>query len=337
MIESELEKIVLEERGKGSSGDYIKNALKEYLQAYLLYFVYTSPDYRNLIFTGGTCLRHFYGLERLSVDLDFDYAAKPNARRMLNHIGLFFRRRYRYSDLGASLKQKGDQILLKFPVLKKLGLAKGQESDLLHVKLDLAANASSSFHVVKTSKNIYGFNFVAGHYDLPDLMAGKLHAVLTRRMLKGNENRQSVKGRDYFDLLWFVKKGMKPNLRRLSDMLSEELTLEEVERRCDEKVERFVGRHKEDFRSDILPLIRNPDLIEDYVDNYREEYFRWKRSSFSTAIRLELKCERCRKTFDAGISVTEEAFKTMALSGNAHRCPFCGHRNVADKKDYRHL
>ncbi len=280
MIEKELEKIVREEREKGSPVDTIRNLLKEYLQVYILYFVYTSPDYKNLIFTGGTCLRHFYGLERLSVDLDFDYTTRPDARKMLDQIHSFFHQRYKYQDLRGSLKQKGNQILLKFPVLQRLGLVKGDESNLLYVKIDLAENRSVSTNPVKTSKNIYGFNFVARHYDLPDLMAGKLHAILTRRHLKGKDNRQSVKGRDYFDLLWFVKKGIRPNLQRLSDMLSEELTMAEVEKRCDEKVAQFVVQHKGDFQSDVLPLIMNADFIEDYLDNYQEEYLRWKRQSF---------------------------------------------------------
>lgn len=334
MIEKELERIVREEREKGTSREYIVNLLKEYLQVYFLYFVYTSPDYKRLIFTGGTCLRHFYGLERLSVDLDFDYLTKPDVGTMLERIKRFFRQRYKYEALQGSIKQKEDQLLFKFPVLRKLNLAERDASDLLYVKIDLAVNASPSVHPVKTAKNVHGFNFVATHYDLPDLMAGKLHAILTRRYLRGKENRGAVKGRDYFDLLWFVKQGVKPNLRRLSDLLSEEVTMARVERRCDEKVAQFAGQHRGDFRSDVLPIVMNPDLIAEYIDNYQEEYCRWKGRSFSTMLRLELKCEGCQKVFDAGISVEEEAFATMVLSRNSHSCPHCGHRNIVEKKDY---
>ena len=74
MIYKELENILKEEKLKGTPNGYIRNLLKEYLQIYVLYFIYTSSDYnKNLIFTGGTCLRHFFGLERLSEDIDFDY------------------------------------------------------------------------------------------------------------------------------------------------------------------------------------------------------------------------------------------------------------------------
>lgn len=334
MIEKELEKRVWEENNKNSSREYTQNILKEYLQAYLLYFVYTSPLYKSLIFTGGTCLRHFYGLERLSVDLDFDYEIKPNAREMLDEIYSFFHQRYKYTLLSGSIKQKGSQILLKFPVLHALGLAEKHESDLLYVKVDLSGNPSSSYNDVKTSKNIYGLNFVARHYDLPDLMAGKLHAVLTRRYLRGKDDRHGIKGRDYFDLLWFVKKGVRPNLQRLSNMLSEKLSMAELEKRCDEKVGQFVSRHKGDFRSDILPLVAHPDAIKDSIDNYEDEYRRWKGHSFSTTIRLEVKCLKCQKAFPSGISVTEETLETMNLSGNVHKCPHCGYLNKMDQKGY---
>src|SRR3989338_2829281 len=51
---------------------YKRNLLKEILQNYALNFIYNSR-YNKLIFTGGTCLRKVYGLNRLSEDLDFDY------------------------------------------------------------------------------------------------------------------------------------------------------------------------------------------------------------------------------------------------------------------------
>ena len=70
------------------------------------------------------------------------------------------------------MKQRGNQIVLKFPVLHKLGLAKNNKSNLLYVKLDFSKNPSKYFDLQTTSKSIYGFNFVAKHYDLPSLMSG---------------------------------------------------------------------------------------------------------------------------------------------------------------------
>ena len=50
---------------------YKRNLLKEYLQVLILDFIYSSPKYGGLIFYGGTCLAHCFGLRRLSEDIDF--------------------------------------------------------------------------------------------------------------------------------------------------------------------------------------------------------------------------------------------------------------------------
>lgn len=326
MIERELEKIVRDQKERGAQDAFIRNALKEYLQVYLLYFIYTSPQYRqNLIFTGGTCLRHFYGLERLSEDVDFDVPAGFVAADLSEDLKTFFGAKYQYRDLEISLKQKGRQILLKFPVLKKLGLAEENESDLLHVKMDLSQIPSENYSVVTSSKSVFGMNFAARHYDLPSLMAGKLHAILTRKHLKG---------RDYFDLLWFVKKGVCPDIRRLSDMLGIGVDLKTVEIRVDEKVTLFMKKHRGDYRVDMAPLIADPAILEIMIDDYENEYLRSRAQSFSDIVKLGLVCQNCGQKFSSGISIERETFKNLKAIGNAHRCPFCRHENRVEKSGY---
>jgi predicted nucleotidyltransferase component of viral defense system len=74
MIIEELKNIVFKSKQKNLSNLYIKSLLKEYLQVYVLNFVYLNPTYgKQLIFTGGTCLRHCYDLSRdFQKILDFD-------------------------------------------------------------------------------------------------------------------------------------------------------------------------------------------------------------------------------------------------------------------------
>ena len=73
MIFDDLKKIVRANAGL-SGNAYLLNLLKEKLQDYILYFIGAHKEFNGLIFTGGTCLRKIYGLNRLSVDLDLDYA-----------------------------------------------------------------------------------------------------------------------------------------------------------------------------------------------------------------------------------------------------------------------
>jgi len=286
MIYRELEKILFEEKAKGSLNSYILNSLKEYLQVYVLYYIYTNSRYnKNLIFTGGTCLRHFYNLPRLSEDLDFDFQESFNSWILLDEIEEYFKKRYKFNEIKLALKQRGNQIVIKFPVLHRLGLAKNNESNLLYVKLDFSKNPSRYFDLQTTSKSIYGFNFAAKHYDLPSLMSGKIHAILVRKRFKGADNTGVVRGRDYFDLLWFLKNTVKPNLKRLSEMLNTSVSIDFVEKQLDLKVKELITKHRSYFKSALIPLISSPDFVKTYVDNYYEEYLRSKKQLLKNNIK----------------------------------------------------
>lgn len=330
MIPEELAHILKEAGTRGETQGYARNLLKEYLQMVVLSFLFTQPNYnKNLIFTGGTCLRHFFGLERLSEDLDFDYLKKFPILELKNQLLHFFKMKYLYPDISGGFKQQGQQILLKFPVLRRLGLAKGRDSDVLHIKIDLSQNPSRHYGLETTSKSRFGFNFAARHYDLPSLMAGKVHAILMRWRGEG------VKGRDYFDLLWYLKNAVKPNLPRLADMLGEKhLTPEGLERRLDEKVRLATTRHKHSLVADLIPLLKNAEMVKLFIANYHNEYLRTKGNTFREILRLSLVCNHCGKKFSAGISIERRAFETVQLLGNTHVCHFCGHPNPAAKADY---
>jgi predicted nucleotidyltransferase component of viral defense system len=275
MIYKELERIVIENKRNDRSTLYIRNLLKEYLQIYVLNYIYTNPKYnKELIFTGGTCLRLMYGLSRLSEDLDFDYDENIDTQILADRLLNYFQTKYKFDDITISLKQKGQQVLLKFPVLKNLNLAKGNESNMLYLKMDLRMNLSSIYDVQITSKSTMNFNFVALHYKLSSLMAGKIAAILTRKRFVGKENKEIIKGRDYYDLLWFLKKGVKPNLDRISELLGEKVTGDILKEKLDQKIEILAKKYKNDFESDLIPLIENIDFVPIYIENYVEEYER---------------------------------------------------------------
>jgi len=275
MIYKELEKIVVDERKKGNSELYIRNLLKEYLQVYALNYIYTTPEYtKELIFTGGTCLRHFYDLGRLSEDLDFDYNKDIDTTKLAKNLQNYFEVKYKVQEISVSVKQKGRQILLKFPFLRDLNIAEAGESGMLYLKLDLQKNPSDIYNVQISSKSLIGFNFVTRHYDLSTLMAGKIVAVLQRERLVGKGNRVSIKGRDYYDLLWYLKKRVEPNMARLSDILGRNIAKEELKKELDEKVKLLLKNYRNDFESDLLPLIENTNFVSAYVENYGDEYKR---------------------------------------------------------------
>jgi len=280
MIKTELKRILIQAKKTSNRKLYLRNLLKEYLQTYVLFYIYTTDKYKEkLIFTGGTCLRHFYGLPRLSEDLDFDCVKMVNTDQLGKDLSLFFKKKYRYSKLVTSVKQEGKQILLKFPVLKDLGLSEEDESDWLYVKIDLNPNPSKKFNTIMSTKSLYGFNFIAKHYDLPNLMAGKINAVFQRDIYKGKNNRKIIKGRDYFDLLWYLKKGVKPNMAKIRECLNRpNLTFIELGAMLNEKVNELEEKFMTEFKNDLLPLIRDSEFVKAYIENYLQEYKRAKKS-----------------------------------------------------------
>jgi hypothetical protein len=165
-------------------------------------------------------------------------------------------------------------------VLYELKLASLSESNNLNIKIDLSENLSKNYNLVISIKSLFGFNFIAKHYDLSSLFSGKLHAILRRIILKGKENAHYIKGRDYFDLLWFLNKSVKPNIARLSDMLGITITMEELEKELDNKVEIMISKYSTSFKSDISALIEDKDFIDAYVYNYKEAYLNAKKKIF---------------------------------------------------------
>ncbi len=276
MINEYIKKIAKEEKAKGSNGLYIRSKIKEYLQILLLEYIYSSSENKsNFVFTGGTCLRHVYGLERLSEDLDFDLLEEVDAEKVARDIEKHFTSKLHYKDLKISIKQKGRQILLKFPCLQELGLASKSESDLLYIKMDMEKIKEGSFKTEKTSKNIFDSNFVILHYDLPSLFAGKLTAILTRNLFEGKENREIIKGRDFYDLLWYLKKDVSVNLPFLQERLGRKITVEELREEVKKKVFLATTKFKNDFKNDLYPFLKNPDFVEDYVENFSNEFERY--------------------------------------------------------------
>ena len=260
-------------RRLGMSDGYIKNHLREYLQIFILNYIYANSKLcDDVIFTGGTCLRHLYDLPRLSDDLDFDVIGKLSTKEFAEGLLNYFNVTHLWKEVTVSVKQMDRQVLVKFPCLRAVGLAGMNDSDLLYVKIDFNRDVAKGYNCVVTVKSGYGMSYAIKHYDLPSLFAGKISAVLTRRRLWGEENVKTIKGRDYFDLLWFLQQKIKPNMKRLSDILKKKITEEELIKLLDQKVDELVTKYPSDLKRDLGPFLQNPNLIKKYIDKYKDSY-----------------------------------------------------------------
>lgn len=191
-----------------------RNVVKEFLQVLALSFIYTHEEYGKLIFYGGSCLRHCYNLPRLSEDIDFvDTTKNISIEKFTQELSDFFKKE---TGIEPSAKAQKFRAYLKFPILKKLRLASASESDLLFLKAEIFQKFDYCKSFKTEFKPVFKYNIsiLMNTFDLPTLMSTKINALLNRqwkKTSKSGETVATVKGRDYFDLMWFLEKGIQPN------------------------------------------------------------------------------------------------------------------------------
>lgn len=266
MVIQNLKSVVSKNRNIGNK-DFVRNLLKEELQVFVLNYIYTSATYRNLIFTGGTCLRKFYNLPRISEDLDFDIEGKMfDLTKLQKDIGDYYKKTLQYKNMDSKIKNL--TLFLKFPVLREIGFSETSDSDILFLRLDFALNKSSNFGTEKLLFSSYDFSFLARTYDFPTLTANKISAFLTRDYRKGSDQVESFKGRDAFDLVWMLgelnKTGRKINLKRVSDLtnINDE---KDLLRSILEKADKISPK---DLFNDLRAYFRDSEFVKSFCNNF---------------------------------------------------------------------
>lgn len=254
-VKKTLEDLVAE--STAANRVYQRNLLKEYFQVLVLDFIYSHPLYSQLVFYGGSCLFHCYQLPRLSEDLDFvDLKREVNISQMARDLQASLEKATGIKPLTGVQKWR---LNLKFPVLHELQLAGQAESDHLLVKVEIFQDFKPCRNSTTETQPLFKWNrsVLIRTFDLPTLMATKIQAVLYRRWTKTDRQGRmvaSVKGRDYFDLMWYLERGVKPNLT----CFTEKETLTSLKNRLLEFVDRL---NTASVRLDLEPLIEDSKFV----------------------------------------------------------------------------
>jgi len=185
------------------------NVLREVMQEVALAGLYRGGFFDRAAFYGGTCLRIFYGLPRFSEGLDFslltadpDFSLEPYFRAVMDEflaLGL---------DVEISSKKKTVRTEIKSAFLKsdtRLFTMAVQGEKTVKIKFEVDTLPPSGFST-EEKLLIEPFSFYVKCFALPDLFAGKMHALLFRNW------KTRVKGRDWFDFEWYIRKGVPLNL-----------------------------------------------------------------------------------------------------------------------------
>jgi hypothetical protein len=192
-----------------------KNRLREYLQALVLRSLHECEAFRPMAFFGGTALRFLHGLPRFSEDLDFSvtsaegYAGKDWIAKVKRDLAL--------AGFDPIVTWNDRKVVhagwVRLPgILHEAGLSAMPEEKLA-VKLEIDTRPPAGARCERRIVTRHA-TFLLQHYDLPSLLAGKLHAVLTRKY---------VKGRDWYDLVWYLSQRppVSPNLPLLQNALDQ--------------------------------------------------------------------------------------------------------------------
>lgn len=269
MIKISLQEIISKKKKEGTPNFVIKNYLKEYLQYPALDFIYNSQSYKNFIFTGGSCLRICFNAPRLSEDLDFDLYKKDYQKldllKMADSLQECFEKKYLIQ-----LKTKcqaNKRIYLKFPILKELKLSEQSESDFLYVKIEVSQTNFRKPAVELSPISRYGFNFVVRNYALPFLMNGKLNAIFDRKWFKGKENEIDIKGRDFYDLFWYLQKDVSPNWNNLKSSINV-ADQETLKKELIKIIEKNVTSRKLSY--DLKNFFPDQNFVSDFCKNYEK-------------------------------------------------------------------
>lgn len=189
------------------------NTMREYLQAYTLRLMHDEGVFRSVAFLGGTALRFLHGLPRFSEDLDFSLAqgAPVKFEALLKKImseltAAGYDVSFNYND-----KKTVNSAFVKFSKLMFEAGLSPLKSQNFSIKIEID-NKPPRGAVIETQivNKYFPISFLS--YEINSLFAGKLHALL---------NRKYAKGRDYFDLGWYLSKwkGIEPNFTLLKNAL----------------------------------------------------------------------------------------------------------------------
>lgn len=271
----------------GLDAETRRNSLKEELQYYILNFIYHHPEYTNWIMYGGSALRIIHGLDRMSVDLDFEV---PHAitekflEKLKKEIEVHFLNTYGASTNFLTIKTTtGRGLLLKFHVGEELSF--GHPSKQVHVKIDLNHFVAPKTVHERRPINQDQLSFVIMTYNMSALMASKIAAIFLRGTRGVGEAVYEEKGRDIYDLLWYMNKKIVPDFDYL---VTKGIDIKNPRALFDKLTLQMNKVNNKNLKQDLEPLFVNKTFIENWLANWRESYLRLLDAyKIGTAMKLE--------------------------------------------------
>ncbi len=251
------------------TNDDYTNALHEVMQQTALAGLYRGGFFNKAAFYGGTCLRIFYGMQRFSEDMDFSLLQPDEDFRLEDYFDYIVAE---FKAIGRDVviikREKKNQTNVESAFLKDdtavYNLQFRTEKNV-KIKIEVDINPPSGF-TTEHKLLLLPFSFMTRCYVLPDLYAGKMHALLFRAW----KNR--VKGRDWYDFEWYIRNNVALDFNhlcqrtyQLGSLKEGELTRNSFTQLLTEKIAKI---NIEMVKNDVRPFIKNPSEMDIWSDDY---------------------------------------------------------------------
>lgn len=201
-------------------------ALREIIQEVALLGLWRAKFFEHAAFYGGTALRILYGLDRFSEDLDFSLLTPSPYFNLARYSASLeeelqaFGFNVRVEMVDKAVESAVQSAFLKANTRNELLVIEAGEEltgqvaagQVLKVKIEVDTDPPQGFST-QTRYLLQPIPFAVRSYSLPDLFAGKMHAILFRKW----KNR--VKGRDWYDLVWYAANHPRLNLAHLEQRM----------------------------------------------------------------------------------------------------------------------
>lgn len=258
-----------------------KNAIKEIVQEVVLCGLSRGGFFKEAAFYGGTALRIFYGLDRFSEDLDFSLVSQNSGFDLTKYfsyvknetqsLGLNFSVTEKEKTIASNIKSaflKGntkEHILTFYEKSNDTNIINKEE--VIKIKFEVDVNPPNGA-TYETKFGLLPSPYQVRLYDMPSLFAGKIHTCLCRNW------KTRVKGRDFYDYVFFLAMGAKVNLVHLKAKLVQSKYIEEdydltIDNLRTLLNERFSNMDFAQAREDVLPFVREKSKL----DLWSKEFF----------------------------------------------------------------
>lgn len=247
-------------------GTATSNVEQEVMQHIALAGLHRGGFFKYAAFYGGTCLRLFHHLPRYSEDMDFSLIEK----RTDIHLEDFFPaiiEEFRLAGHEVSITKKDKKIFgrVESAFLKENTEAydiKFQTKKTVKVKIELDTDPPLAFATEQLLLQ-QPYSFMTRCFTLPDLYAGKMHALVYRAW------QRRVKGRDWYDFEWYVRWNVPLDFKHLQERIRE-FSGKEVSKEAfmDQLRNKLATTNIDQAKEDVIGFVDNPHELDIWSNDY---------------------------------------------------------------------